>query len=188
MRERTSTIGKKYGHLTMIHKDHGRGAGRSAIWLARCDCGELTKVDRRAVVRGSKKTCGNCQFARRLRAHTRGDGASKKRRISSLYGKYIYLAESSKVRMELSPEQFNEMITTNCYFCEIEPQNVVPGSDLKYHHLMCLDSGDYTLQNTVTACNMCKSMIGRHNIPKFLAKCAMIVDNLRKAITNSEKE
>lgn len=53
--------GQKYNRLTVIEQTQERdGCGR-IMWLCRCDCGNLTKVDSSSLRNGNTKSCGCLQ-------------------------------------------------------------------------------------------------------------------------------
>lgn len=49
-------VGKKTGRLTVIKRVENKG--RNAMWLCKCDCGNLTKVRRSSLNKGITKSCG----------------------------------------------------------------------------------------------------------------------------------
>lgn len=58
-------IGKKFGRLTVIkfdgieHKRDDKGKNRDkGFWLCKCECGNLKRVDRNALICGHTKSCG----------------------------------------------------------------------------------------------------------------------------------
>ena len=52
-------IGKRFGRLTVIAEGEKSGTSRSARWICRCDCGNITKPIPGEVLRkGDSKSCG----------------------------------------------------------------------------------------------------------------------------------
>jgi hypothetical protein len=182
----TPLSGNKYGHLTLVEKSRGRGPGKSAMWWARCDCGSLKEVDKKEVLRGRIRTCGICQYARRLREIRTTPSVSKKRAIQTLYGRLIYEAGRNEKKVELSPDQFIDIIRGNCYFCEANPNSVARGSSLRYNHVSRLElQNDYTLTNCIAVCPACKKMTAGLNASTFLDKLITIYSVLSRHTNNS---
>ena len=53
--------GQKYNRLTVIEQTQERDNCGRIIWLCRCDCGNLTKVDSSSLRNGNTKSCGCLQ-------------------------------------------------------------------------------------------------------------------------------
>ena len=49
--------GQRFGRLTVIERDGWSNAWQT-IWLCRCDCGNITRVERGNLVRGRTRSCG----------------------------------------------------------------------------------------------------------------------------------
>ncbi len=49
--------GQKFGRLTVIRPTNERCFGR-VVWLCRCDCGAIVKIDRGNLMNGSSRSCG----------------------------------------------------------------------------------------------------------------------------------
>ena len=50
--------GQKYNRLTVVEQTQERDNCGRVIWLCRCDCGNLTKVDSSSLRNGNTKSCG----------------------------------------------------------------------------------------------------------------------------------
>lgn len=50
--------GQKYNRLTVLEKTDERDSCGRVVWLCRCDCGMLTKVDSSSLRLGTTKSCG----------------------------------------------------------------------------------------------------------------------------------
>lgn len=53
--------GQKYNRLTIVEQTQERDNCGRIIWLCRCDCGNLTKVDSSSLRNGNTKSCGCLQ-------------------------------------------------------------------------------------------------------------------------------
>ncbi len=49
--------GQRFGRLTVVQRD-GFGNTWQTMWLCRCDCGNITRVERGNLVRGRTRSCG----------------------------------------------------------------------------------------------------------------------------------
>lgn len=49
--------GQRFGRLTVIERD-GWSSAWQTMWLCRCDCGNITRVERGNLVRGRTRSCG----------------------------------------------------------------------------------------------------------------------------------
>lgn len=55
---KTIKRGQKYNRLTVIEQTQERDSCGRVMWLCRCDCGNLTKVDSSSLRNGNTKSCG----------------------------------------------------------------------------------------------------------------------------------
>lgn len=60
-----SIIGSRFGHLTVLEFSH-LDNHRQSHWLCRCDCGNMTIVQRANLTSGGTKTCGCLQHNRMI--------------------------------------------------------------------------------------------------------------------------
>ncbi len=58
---KTIRPGQKYNRLTVIEQTQERDSCGRIMWLCKCDCGNLTKVDSSALRRGTTLSCGCLQ-------------------------------------------------------------------------------------------------------------------------------
>ena len=49
--------GQRFGRLTVVQRD-GFGNAWQTMWLCRCDCGKVVRVERGNLVRGRTRSCG----------------------------------------------------------------------------------------------------------------------------------
>lgn len=49
--------GRRFGRLTVLRRD-GVGNAWQTMWLCRCDCGNLSRVEMGNLVRGRTRSCG----------------------------------------------------------------------------------------------------------------------------------
>jgi len=55
---RKDLAGQRFGRLTVIQPTEKRMDNGSVVWQCRCDCGNLTEVSSRRLVRGKVRSCG----------------------------------------------------------------------------------------------------------------------------------
>lgn len=58
---KTIKPGQKYNRLTVIEQTQERDSCGRIMWLCKCDCGNLTKVDSSSLRNGNTKSCGCLQ-------------------------------------------------------------------------------------------------------------------------------
>lgn len=178
MPTRIDYTGKKYNSLTMLHFLRGRGTGKHAVWLARCDCGVTKEVVGRLVARGSVKTCGKCQYHRDLissAARTPKPSRSISRPLRQAYSRYVSGAVKRGIGWELTPEQCIELFRKECAYCGF------PAKEGGRHGngIDRMDSSlAYTHENTVSCCTECNMMKRSMSVAQFLAKATAIVNKL----------
>jgi hypothetical protein len=184
--------GKRFNHLTILHLSRTRGKGKHALWLCRCDCGNLKELSGHAVARSRVKTCGKCQYTEDLKALRVPNRPS---RISSgqrgVYSRYVYSAVDRGLSWELTPEQLIELTQKNCFYCGQEPAQRYRRTPFYYNGVDRVDNtAGYTLTNCVACCIKCNRMKLDLNIVEFLSHLALIlettkpiVDELKKSLT-----
>lgn len=190
MPTRIDYTGKKYNSLTMLHFLRGRGTGKHAVWLARCDCGVTKEVVGRLVARGSVKTCGKCQYHRDLISATASRPKPPRRapRAARMaYSRYIRGATKRSIGWELTFEQCIELFRNECAYCGA-PAN--KGS----RHGNGIDRLNsalaYTHDNTVSCCTACNRMKMELTVLEFLDKITAIYNKLqplKKALDNQKQ-
>jgi len=151
-------LNKRFGKLLVIKPAFLKGNKR--YWPCRCDCGNITNVVTASLLRkvGGTKSCG-C-IKKNVGDRTRlVDGLASKRRILSSYKKG---ARDRGLDFNLTFEQFVDLISSNCHYCGITPQNssqaINPhgASQILYNGVDRIDNDDnYTQENCVPCCKNC---------------------------------
>lgn len=180
--------GKKFRHLTMLQLIRGRGAGRHAVWLARCDCGEIKEVVGKEAARGHVGSCGKCEYSRRLRAgrteHLGGSRLSLPTAHRLLYTKFLRECNRRNIMCSLSIEEFVDIIGKRCTYCNREPSTILPKSKLRYSYVYLVEpSGPYTLANSLAVCTHCRRMQGPLNSQEYLRHLLESADFVRSILT-----
>lgn len=78
-RKITDRTGQRYGRLTVLSlTDERKKSGNNAIWLCRCDCGNIVKVSSGELRSGARtKSCGCLKKSSEKKNKTHGDSGSK---------------------------------------------------------------------------------------------------------------
>lgn len=143
--------GNKYGNLTVLSFE-GRNKRKKAQWLCKCDCGKTKICLGESLKKGNTKTCG-C-------SHRYEDNTST---INGLYNNYRTSARTRNYKFELTKEQFKDIISRNCYYCDMEPKQLHKPRgyyrDLFYNGIDRYDNKiGYTIDNSVACCKLCNNM------------------------------
>lgn len=183
MRRRyTDYTGKKFNHLTLLHFLKGRGDGKHALWLARCDCGSIKEVVGKEVARGNVKTCGNCQYHREVAAGVRTASKGIPAQYRRLYARYVRGAVRREIPWGLTPEYCLELFCKECTYCGSARKGKYSGID------RISSKGGYTSDNTVSCCSICNKMKGTQELADFLDiihKIAIRTLDIKKTLDKS---
>lgn len=137
---------KKYSHLQLIAYLRPGGKGRGAIWVAKCDCGNVREVVAKYAVAGKIKSCGKCQYSRNLMERRQG--------IKMTADRYSFLSQFRRataegVEWKITTEEYKKLIQDDCALCGEEYQTVA-------HKITRIDfNKDYTTSNVVPLCKEC---------------------------------
>ena len=147
--------GNKYGMLRVIERDllkkelkHIRGA----YWICECECGSKTSVCGGRLRNGKAKSCG-C-----LRERTIENTG-----INRLMLFYKNKSWAKRRVFNLSKEVFYKLIKGNCFYCGIEPKQVLKRQktdlpQIVYNGIDRIDSKKpYVPSNCVSCCKRCNS-------------------------------
>jgi hypothetical protein len=168
-------VGKKFNSLTVV-KLLGSvqyGKSKKRTWECLCDCGNTTKITTGALVRGAIKTCG-CSFkisSVQNSLKSRHKLAKKESGSNSIYAQYRNNAKTRNYEFLLTKEEFRILISSNCFYCGIEPLNLY---DVRYYNLLYngIDRIDntkgYTTENSVACCKMCNVSKNNNSLEYFL--------------------
>jgi len=181
---RIDLTGMKFGRLTAVAWFSG---GRNPMWTFRCDCGTVINRSSGHVKNGNTSSCGCLKKdLSRLPAGESG--------LNKLLSEYKRAARDRNYNWELTKEQFKELTSKNCYFCDIEPLQIksaatdstysaegIKHGAYKYNGIDRLENDKgYTSENCVPCCGICNNM--KRDLPpnEFLDKCIKIANNLLK--------
>lgn len=139
--------GNKYGTLTVIKKSHYKK--HNLYWECECECGEICYATSTDLKRGRKNFCNNCNIKN-----------SKKSVLNVLFKNYERGAVKRNLNFDLTIDDFEKIIHSNCYYCGVEPKQVLKKKGMReeliYNGIDRIDNDlGYTLNNSVPCCKFC---------------------------------
>lgn len=185
---------QKFGRLLVLERDWGRTTLENnwkVYWKCQCDCGKTVSV-RAEFLRPDNniksfgtKSCGCLQ---KEKARENGKkyalpaGEYAKR---SIYLNYKTRCKKKNLKFELSRNEFDEIIQSNCYYCGIEPSNFFKNRknidlSLKYNGIDRKNpTKGYEHDNVLPCCGDCNYMKLDLSFEVFIDKIKKIIDNLK---------
>ncbi len=91
----------------------------------------------------------------------------------TLKGKYkIYMNNAIKRNyiFELTFEEFTNLTSSNCYYCNSSPENGVDRLD---------NNLGYIIENCVPCCTMCNIMKNKYSFSTFIDQCKLISEKFK---------
>jgi hypothetical protein len=139
--------GEKFGKL-LVTKEFKR-IGKYLFWKCVCECGEISFVTSSDLKRGRINYCTKCNQQK-----------SEKSILQVLYKNYKLNALKRNIPFNLTIDDFNKIITKNCDYCNVPPQQVLHKKgmkyDLTYNGIDRVDNNrGYSIDNCVPACKFC---------------------------------
>lgn len=139
--------GNRYGKLLVIKRDIKFGGDWG--WLCLCDCGNTSVVRMSSLRNGNTSSCG-CSIYKQY-----GEAAR-----NSLYNDYVQEAKPRNLVFSLSRELFNELTSSNCFYCGVEPRQIKKAKnnngDYIYNGIDRKDNNEgYTPENCLPCCGNC---------------------------------
>jgi hypothetical protein len=148
-------IGKVFGRLT-VKELFGRDKSGNYLWKCSCNCGKYKIASSNNLISGNTRSCGCLDIeTRESRKKKYGEAA-----FNVLFGNYKREAKARKIIFNLSKEEFLNLVTKNCCYCNCEPKQIIENKfgngDFIYNGIDRIDSSlGYTIDNVVTACGQC---------------------------------
>lgn len=159
--------GQRFGRLVAVkYLDKNKGY---ALWSCHCDCGNETIVRIYDLLRGNTRSCG-C-LARDV--HTLPSGEASFRRLLK---DYKLGAKTRNISFELTDEQFRDLTSQSCYYCEVDPFRESGRGDKKFINGFYVHNGidridnsvGYVFENCVPCCKVCNQAKNNMSLPEFL--------------------
>jgi len=156
--------GVRFGKLTIQHITRNDPKNTQHYFaLCKCDCG----VEKEMRLHTIKKyqACGCVGKEIRKKANTGNNyarhafGENAKRLLIT---QYKFHAKNRNIKFELLPNEFFNITKQNCFYCGIEPKQIISPKNAHGHYVYNgVDRVDndlpYTLNNCVAACKPCNS-------------------------------
>jgi hypothetical protein len=162
MRVRYNLVRKKFGRLLVTSFHHKDEKYRSNFWNCQCECGNILVLSASTLQRKKRPTisCG-CYRYDRVSGQPAPNRLLKGRaNFNSLFQSYIKAAKQREIIFLLTQEEFRQLTSQNCHYCNSEPlqnhsKRETYGSYL-YNGIDRLDSDkSYILDNCVSCCKVC---------------------------------
>lgn len=147
--------GMKFGKLIVLERSGY--LGRQMAYRCRCDCGN-EKVIRGVSLRyGVTKSCGCLMKEAVHKSNSKPFGESA---FNTMYQHYKVSAARANRAMDLTKEEFREIIFKPCFYCGAEPTKYFKVSkangNIKANGIDRVDNSiGYTLNNVVPCCIIC---------------------------------
>ena len=147
--------GQRFGRLLALRLL--RTSRKGAVWLFRCDCGNEVENLQVNITRTRKPTqsCGCLSLEESKRRRLLGDLAA----FNTLLDYYKSSARKRNHEFNLTEIEFRELTKSNCFYCGIEPKQIVKRKDYSVYIYNGIDRKDntkgYTLDNSLSCCGTC---------------------------------
>ncbi len=150
---------------------------RYMMWKCQCICGhEIVKHTKDIIrLKNSNKSifeCPNCKS----NAH-----------ISDVCFNYVLRsykqgAKRRNLDFELTDEQFKNLISKNCYYCDAKPSRKQVGDRKKQDYIYngidrLNNSKGYTIDNTVSCCSTCNYAKRDMTVDEYIWHCKRVFEN-----------
>jgi hypothetical protein len=173
----------RFGRLVVIRrtldKFYGKNNSRATNWLCQCDCGNQKEVTTNLLRTEKVRSCGCLQ----------GDVVRKESGVYSLSHLYLRYKNSAKSRgicFEITKEQFKEITSLRCHYCNCLPSienkhKQIKNGNYVYNGIDRMDnSAGYILENCVSCCKNCNKAKNKKTKKEFLDWAKKVFENLRK--------
>lgn len=166
LKPRRDLTGKTFGKLTVVKFSHYELSKdrRKDFWDVNCECGNTKKSLGNTLVSGGVQSCGCLlkESYKTLGERTRKRNLLPKSEASfnTLLSNYKDRAKKKKLKFSLSKEEFKDLISKNCEYCDSIPSNFLKkkksNGGITYNGIDRLDNNKgYIKENCITACEIC---------------------------------
>jgi hypothetical protein len=196
--KRIDHTGQKYHHFTMLYPTRSGGGGVGMFWMAQCDCGAIKELRASEAKKGYIKTCGKCEYhseLMKIASAKSGQNKHPKSPMREAYMRTAYSAVKRKIEWKLNLEQFEEVVTQNCSYCQAPPRQYARKKRKgKGRALKIIRNGvdrinnqlGYTLDNVTACCPTCNRMKGTMHIIDFAQQIVKMSEVLKKVLPHEE--
>lgn len=196
-------VGRVFDRLTVISRAENRLIGKlkqlKPYWLCRCSCkGKLIEVSGAHLRNGWSKSCGCIRAEKTALWNVKQKGIPNfKNRKSNgvaarndLLRRYKASASVRDYTWELTEDEFDSLVKSNCYFCGFPPSRVIKraGGDFVYNGIDRLENEPYyRIYNSVSCCWDYNSRKRAWDSKRFIL-WATRVSEYRKAVDDRSKD
>lgn len=148
-------LGDKFNNLISIK--YLRRENGLQIWLFKCDCGEEIELPSHKVMTNGIRYCSK-------KCTLKGD-PNLTSAFKRIFRTYKNRAKYRNLSFTLSIEEFKKIIDSNCFYCNLEPDNISKEYNTIYSYsgIDRLDNNlGYTVKNSVACCKTCN--IAKNNL------------------------
>jgi len=164
---------KRFGFLVAKKMIGSRSTGHvNTIWECLCDCGKIINVLSHSLMTENTKSCGCKTTFIYSKIKTLPNNQCI---INDIMSSYKNHAIKLKIKFLLTNTQFLNFIKSECHYCGVDSSNVrrkshiIGESEFKYNGIDRKNSsGDYDVNNCVTACKNCNYAKRKLEYDQFL--------------------
>jgi len=161
-------LNKKYNRLIPLRVS-GKQNGHTT-YECLCDCGKIIITKGISIKSGHTKSCGCYEKELLIKRNTLPKGQAS---FNYLFNIYKRNAKTRNYIFDLSKEQFKELTSNNCHYCNSEPTSYIRPS--KYTNGSYISNGvdridnniGYILTNCVPCCTICNRAKGKMSYNDF---------------------
>jgi len=187
-KKRNSFIGFENNAYKVIELDKDRSTKRRLFYNVQCKkCGQILSMRKDTIINASNKGCSKCIGNGKIPVN-----ASP---YNVYYNHYYDGATSRGFEWNLTKEEFNKLIHSDCYYCGAKPTEI---QSLKRHNktnvpilvngIDRVDSNKgYTIDNCVPCCTTCNRMKLDYSLDYFYNHICKIYNNIKSSQTISEE-
>ena len=182
----TDLNGKVFGYLTVLNLSEKQNKGKNFAWDCLCICGKITSIRAWNLTSGSTQSCG-CKKSELI---SKSNTLEKnKEPYSDLFRIYKKSAKERNLLFSLSIEEFKNLISQNCYYCDLSPSNRMEiknyyvNENIYYNGIDRKDNNiGYILENCLPCCKYCNYSKRELSFEEFINRTIKMADNLRNKL------
>lgn len=183
-------VGRTFNYLTVIAEGPSRvtaGGKYQRRWTFRCVCGREKDIIPSSVIKGITKSCG-CKRKQLCREAV--DRYYLKEYVRPVegraYSRYKIDAKKHNRTFNLSRDEFDELVSSNCFYCGTPPflnqGNKTKSIVKRLNGLDRVDSSrGYTLDNVVPCCIHCNKAKNTMSTNEFVEWICLIYNHFCKS-------
>lgn len=168
--------GRVFGDITVLSYSGTKTKNKKKLYFCRCLCGVEKLISACWLLNSRIRSCGCRQFEPKLLGNVAG--------VRYLYRQYKNAARIHKRIFELTIQEFEKLITSDCVYCGKSPstKNRVKLSFL-VNGVDRVDSNiGYVISNCVSCCKRCNWVKNDLSVSEFVAHADSISMNFREKL------